>query len=147
MKIENFKSNKFPKKYIPALNKLSFANGFMKASVIPRLNKKEFVFDVYCCFDDNGNIIAWAYNGVNVFNCNSGFYVKSKYRRQGIGTALVNEMKKQNNDITTGPHDAKSLAFFKKTLPDAPTYHSHAVKSKNLKYSRKHGYFYEKKSQ
>ena len=137
MNIIKYNSQSFPKNYIKALNRLSFKNGIMKQDIIPNINKSKYNFDIYCCFRENGDMIAWAYKGLNSWGSNVGVYVNYKYRRKGIGRALINEIKKGDKNIITAPHNPKSLAFFRNVAPECETWKG-ALPSE-LKYSKAWG--------
>jgi len=61
----------------------------------------------------NDEVVGWAVHFLRFGYPNIYMYVKKAYRRQGVGSRLINDMLKAFPTSTVHPHDKVSRAFFK----------------------------------
>lgn len=95
---------------------------YMREGVILSKKRKEKSYFAVCLFD-NKELIGWAmldfFLSKQSKNIRTYIYVKTKFRRKGYGTKIINKsrevVKKMSyNGIKVCPHNKSSLKFFKK---------------------------------
>lgn len=113
MNIHTFKSGLVPKDFKKQLKYLCLDP---ESSSLLNDFKKQLENDFVVCVENEGKILGWAlineFDTTIIFQC----FVHEKFRRQGIGTSLWKETKKQFGNKKVGKfiHDEKSRRFFGK---------------------------------